>query len=223
MNGRRVLVVAPHPDDEVLGPGGTIARWAGEGAVVTVVIVTMATPPLYTDDHLRIGRAEAAAAQAVLGVSELLFLTLPAAGVDAVPHGEVNRQLGEVFAQLVPDVVLLPFVGDLHRDHQEIFHSGMVCSRPGRPGAPSVVYAYETLSETNWNAPFLTPGFTPNVFVDIGDHLETKLRAMSCYATQLQNPPHERSLESIQALATLRGATVGFRAAEAFVLLRQVV
>ena len=217
-----MLVVAPHPDDEVLGPGGTVARWVHEGAVVTVVIVTMAGPPVFTEDDLRIGRAEAAAAHAVLGVAETLFLPLPAAGVDTVPHREVNRLLGEVFAHAQPEVVLLPFVGDLHRDHQEIFLSGMVCARPGRPGAPGAVYAYETLSETNWNAPFLTPGFLPNVFVDISDHLETKLAAMSCYSTQLRPPPHERSLEAIRALATLRGAAVGFRAAEAFVLIRQM-
>jgi len=219
---RRVLVVAPHPDDEVLGPGGAIARWAAAGAEVTVVIATMATPPLYTEEHLRVGRAEAAAAHDVLGVGRTVFMSLPAAGVDTLAHSDVNRELGTVFAETAPDLVLLPFVGDLHRDHQEVFHSGMVCARPAQTGAPAAVYAYETLSETNWNAPFLTPGFAPNLFVDISDHLETKLKAMSCYPTQLQEPPHERSLEGIRALATLRGASVGFRAAEAFVIIRQV-
>jgi LmbE family N-acetylglucosaminyl deacetylase len=219
----KVLVLAPHPDDEVLGPGGTVARWVAEGASVDVVIVTKACPPLFDDEDLRVGRTEARAAHEVLGIANTKFLDFPAAGLDTVAHSEVNAGLQEVFVHAQPDVVLIPFGGDLHSDHQEVFRSAMVCARPGRPGAPRAIYAYETLSETNWNAPLVTPGFVPNVFVDISDHLETKLRAMECYRTQLREFPHERSLEAIRVLASLRGATVGCRAAEAFVMVRTIL
>lgn len=218
----RVLVVAPHPDDEVLGPGGTIAKLAAQGADVGVVIMTRTGPPLFGPDVVETGRREARAAHRVLGVKETRFLSFPAAGLDTVPHWEVNAALSEVFRELEPSVVFVPFAGDVHLDHQLAFLSTVVCSRPTTPTAPRSIYAYETLSETNWNAPYLTPGFLPNVFVDISEHLETKLEAMGQYASQIKPFPHERSLESLRALATLRGSTVGCRAAEGFVLLREI-
>lgn len=219
---QRVLVVAPHPDDEVLGPGGTVAKLAAGGAEVGVVIVTKTGPPLFTHDVLETGRREARAAHHVLGVKETRFLSFPAAGLDTVPHWEVNAALSEVFRDLQPSMVFVPFAGDVHLDHQLAFLSTLVCCRPTSSAAPRSIYAYETLSETNWNAPYLAPGFLPNVFVDISDHLETKLEAMRQYASQVKPFPHERSLESLRALATLRGSTVGCRAAEGFVLLREI-
>lgn len=218
----RVLVLAPHPDDEVLGVGGTIAKLVAGGEEVVVAIVTRAGPPVFTEDVARTGRREAAAAHAVLGVKESRFLDFPAAGLDTVAHRDLNAGLLELFADVRPEVVFVPFEGDLHRDHREVFASALVCARPGGDVTPRAVYAYETLSETNWNAPYLTPGFAPNVFVDIGPHLETKLEAMARYESQLRAFPHERSLEAVRALATLRGATVAAEAAEAFVLVREI-
>ncbi len=218
----RILVLAPHPDDEVLGVGGTIAKLVRQGDEVVVAIVTKAGPPVFTHDVADTGRREALAAHDLLGVKDTRFLSFPAAGLDTVPHRELNAGLLELFRDLRPEVVFVPFEGDLHRDHREVFASALVCARPGGPDTPRSVYAYETLSETNWNAPYLTPSFAPNVFVDIGDHLETKLEAMGRYASQLQAFPHERSLEALRALAILRGATVGARAAEGFVLVRDI-
>lgn len=222
MNGSSVLVIAPHPDDEVLGVGGTIAKLVAGGASVEVVIVTKASPPLYSEDVLVTGRREARAAQQTLGVTRSRFLSFPAAGLDSVPHRELNAGLGEVFAEVRPDVVFIPFNGDLHTDHQLAFNSALVCSRPGSAWSPRSIYAYETLSETNWNAPYVTPSFVPNVFVDISAHLETKLTAMRQYASQLKEFPHERSIGALQALAAHRGSTVGVAAAEAFVLIRDL-
>lgn len=218
----RVLVVAPHPDDEVLGAGGTMARRAAEGDEVVVAIVTKAGPPVFTPDVAETGRREARAAHDLLGVKETHFLDFPAAGLDTVPHRDLNAGLLELFRDVRPEVVFVPFGGDLHRDHREVFESALVCARPGHRDAPRAVYSYETLSETNWNAPYVTPAFAPNVFVDITPHLETKLGAMGRYASQLRPFPHERSLEALRALATLRGATVGVAAAEAFVLVREL-
>ena len=218
----RVLVVAPHPDDEVLGVGGTMARHAAEGAEVSVVIATKGYPPDFSEDLVRRGREEARCAHQVLGVHETLFLDFPAAGLDTVPHSALNAGLGGVMARVQPDVLYLPFNGDLHRDHQRVFASALVAARPGHANTPRAIYAYETLSETNWNAPLLSPGFAPNVFTDISAHLEKKLAAMRSYASQVKQAPHERSVETLRALATLRGSTVGYAAAEAFVLVRQI-
>jgi LmbE family N-acetylglucosaminyl deacetylase len=214
------LVIAPHPDDEVLGVGGAMARWALEGHVVQVAVVTRGRPPLYSDVEEAVCSAEARAAHGRLGVAATWFLDLPAAELDSLPHRELNGRLGELIRASGPDEVYVPFLGDVHLDHQLVFRSAMVASRPGREESPRRVYAYETLSETNWNAPFLTPPFIPNHFVDITSTLHLKLEAMACYRSQLRDPPHERSLAALQALATLRGATVGLPAAEGFVTIR---
>lgn len=218
----RVLVLAPHPDDEVLGVGGTIAKLVAGGATVTVAIVTTAVPPVFTEEVARLGREEGLAAHRVLGVTDSRFLLFPAAGLDAVLHRELNAGLKELFDELRPTTVFVPFAGDMHLDHQLVFSSALVCCRPTTPETPRAVYAYETLSETNWNAPYVTPAFTPTVFVDISAHLDTKVAAMSAYASQLQAFPHERSLEALRALALLRGATVNVAAAEGFVLVREI-
>jgi LmbE family N-acetylglucosaminyl deacetylase len=217
----QVLVIAPHPDDEVLGVGGTILKLRAGGDQVCVLIATTAGPPRFQPEVLATGRREAAAAHRLLGVDDSRFLPFPAAGLGECSHAEVNAALIEVFADVRPDVVFVPFNGDLHLDHQRIFLSALVAGRPSTGFTPRAIYAYETLSETNWNAPYLSPSFVPNVYVDISAHLETKLGAMAAYASQLKTPPHERSIEALRALATLRGATVGCAAAEAFVLVRE--
>ena len=216
------LVLAPHADDEILGVGGAMARWAGEGHSVHVAVVTRGRAPLYTDEEEDRCREEARAAHARLGIAGTWHLDLPAGELDSIPHQEINRKIGDLIRDRAPDELYLPFLGDVHLDHQRVFQSGMVAARPCRSGFPRRIYAYETLSETNWNAPFLTAGFIPNHFVDISGHLETKLEAMALYRSQLQPAPHERSLSALRALATLRGATVGFGAAEAFITIRTV-
>jgi LmbE family N-acetylglucosaminyl deacetylase len=210
------VVVAPHADDEVLGAGGSISRWAREGHRVHVVVATRGLPPLFSAVEEETCRAETLLAHARMGVASSRFLDLPAAGLDRLKHRELNRRLADVLEALAPDELYLPFLGDVHRDHQEVFRSAMVAARPCMAVHPRRIYAYETLSETNWNAPFLTPAFTPNHFVDIADTLEDKLDAFALFRSQVKPPPHERSLEA------LRGATAGLRAAEAFVTVRTI-
>lgn len=128
-----------------------------------------------------------------------------------------------LYQRVEPEYVFVPFLGDVHLDHQAAFQSAMVMCRPNGKPLPRSVLAYETLSETNWNAPPLTPGFLPNTFVDISQHLDTKLQAFAAYQSQVRPFPNERSIETVRSLAMLRGSTVGLRAAEAFVALRNVV
>lgn len=218
-----ILVIAPHPDDEVLGVGGTIARSVEDGAAVHVAIVTRGTAPAFSEERVRAVRDEAEHAHRELGVTSSHFLDLPAALLDTVAHREVNGAFAALFATVRPDVVYLPFSGDIHRDHQLVALSGLVAGRPSEKWRPREIYAYETLSETNWNAPYISPSFAPNVFVDVSGHLERKIAAMLCYGSQVRPHPDERSIESVRALATLRGATVGVAAAEAFVALRIIV
>ena len=221
----RVLVVAPHADDETLGCGGTIARLAREGHEVTVAVLTGhgdEAHPLWPPSAWDAVRIEADAAAKRLGVAELWFRELPAALVADHPAHAVNRVCHEVVQQARPDVIYAPFLFDLHKDHREIFHAMSTVWRPSSPLGRSIraVYAYETVSETHWNTAYVEPGFIPNVYVDISDTLQTKLDALSCYKSQLRPFPDARSVESVRAQATWRGCQVGMRAAEAFVLVR---
>ncbi|WP_062204848.1 PIG-L deacetylase family protein [Aureimonas sp. AU12] len=219
----RVLVIAPHPDDEVLGCGGTIARIAAEGGRVDVAVVTRGQPPAYTPEMIAGVRGEAEAAHGRLGVTQTHWLDQPAAQLAETPHSQLNAALGDLVRELSPDTLFIPFVGDMHLDHQLIFLSALVAARPHQAAYPRSILAYETMSETNWNAPYVTPGFVPQVFVDISGTLDAKLEAMSLFASQVRAFPHERSLEALRALAILRGTTVHRPAAEAFVLVRDVI
>lgn len=218
-----VLVIAPHPDDEVLGCGGTIARLAAENMNVHVAILTKAGPPLFPEDFVMRGREYALKAHKLLGVKETIFCDLPAAKLDTVAHAEVNKVIGDLVNRINPQMMFIPFGADIHLDHQYAFLSSLVAARPNKPEYPKKIYAYETLSETNWNAPYLTSAFHPNAFFDISKYLEKKLEAFSMHVDQVKEFPHERSITTLRALATLRGSTVHREAAEAFLIIREVV
>lgn len=216
------LVLSPHPDDEVLGVGGTIAALARDGHAVHVVIVTKGDS-LFDARFIEQGRAEARKAHEILGVTATHFLDeFPAAKLDTVPHFQLNARLASVIRELRPETVYIPFVGDVHRDHQAVAESAMVACRPIDGSSVRQILTYETLSETNWNAPGITPAFTPNVFTDVSATLQQKLDAMAAFKSQLRPFPHERSVQAIEHLARYRGATVGVAAAEAFLLVRWI-
>lgn len=219
----RTLVIAPHPDDEVLGAGGTIARLSDSGCQVTIAVVTTGKPPAYSAESIAAVRAEAARAHAHLGVHQTLWLDQPAAQLSEVPHSTLNAAIRQLVVDVEPDTLILPFVGDIHRDHQLSFLSGLVAARPHQARYPTTILAYETMSETNWNAPYLSPPFVPTMFMNITTTLDRKLEAMRMFGSQLRDFPHERSLAALNALAMLRGATVHLPAAEGFVVVRQVV
>ena len=219
-----ILVIAPHADDEVLGMGGTIARYVREGKRVVVAVMTGhgdAPHPIWPPETWDKVRAECRAAVQTLGVTELLFRELPAACLDALPAHEINKVISELIAELGPEEIYVPFTHDLHKDHAAITYGVTVAVRPYLQSAISVrrVLAYETLSETHLAPPYLAPAFQPNVFVNITETIDTKLEAMRAYATQLQPDNLPRSLAALRALATLRGTHIGVEAGEAFLLM----
>lgn len=218
----KVLVISPHPDDEVLGVGGTMHRLAGEGHEVVVAIVTKGWAPLYPDQQVRKVRAEAQAANAALGVRSVRFMDLPVTKLQAIPEHELNAAFDLLLAEEKPDWVFLPFPGDRHEDHRQVFDAGLVALRPvaGRPPVKRIL-CYETVSETHWSASHLEPAFEPQLWVDVSEDLDAKLDAMRKYASQLRPVPDARSLEAVTALATWRGSIVGMSAAEVFVLVRE--
>lgn len=219
---RYALVLAPHPDDEVLGCGGTIARLVARGCIVDVVIVTSGMPPRFDAAQAMMVRHETNKAHSLLGVRTTHFLDLPAAGLDQLAHADLNGAIGTLVKDLRPDTLFIPFAGDLHLDHRLVFDAAMVAARPRGDVYPSRILAYETVSETNWSAPNIAPSFQPNVFIDISDYLQAKLDAFACFASQVRPYPDERSIETLRALAMVRGSCVSRAAAEAFMLVREV-
>lgn len=219
----RVLVIAPHPDDEVLGCGGTMARLSAHGNEVHVLVATEGKPPQFSEQAVERVRTEMRAAHEVLGIFKTHQVDLPAAALGNVPSAQINAKIGEVIESIRPDTLLLPFVGDIHADHQIVFMAAMVAARPRHQNAPSQILCYETLSETNWYAPPTTPAFVPNVYVDIAETLSKKAEAFQKFESQVRPFPEERSVEAIEALAKMRGATVFLHAAEAFMNIRQIL
>ena len=217
----KVLVIAPHPDDEVLGCGGTIAKHTSGGDEVYVCIVTKAYPPQWSEDEIKKARDEVLNVNQILGIKKTYFIDLPTVKLDTIPQKELNDLISRCVVEVQPEIIYLPHKGDINKDHGLVFDAAMVAMRP-RPGAViKKVLCYETLSETEWAAPSVENAFIPNVYVDISDTLETKLKAAAAYKTELKEFPHPRSLEAISALAKLRGSTIGVEAAEAFTLVRE--
>lgn len=218
----RVLVVAPHPDDEIIGVGGTIAKRTENGDEVFVCVVTKGFQPLFTEEFVEQGRRECREADRMLGVKETVFLDFPAVMLETVPRYELNGKISEVIQKVKPDEVYIPHRGDMQLDHQMVVDAAMVGLRPKYEHVVKRIYAYETLSETGWNIPNAQNEFIPNVYEDISAYLEKKLEAMNVFASQLSEFPAARSLEAMEALAKYRGATVNVAAAEAFSLIREI-
>lgn len=218
----RVLVIAPHPDDEIIGVGGTIAKRTQVGDEVYVCVVTKGQEPMFKKDFIEQGRKECKIADTKLGVTETIFMDFPAVMLETVPRHELNGKIAEVIQRLKPEEIFIPHRGDMQLDHQIVVDAVMVAVRPRGKYYPKRVYAYETLSETGWNVPNVVNEFIPTVYEDISDFLESKLQAMRIFESQLGYFPAARSIEAIEALAKFRGATVNVKAAEAFSLIREI-
>jgi N-acetylglucosamine malate deacetylase 1 len=218
-----ILIIATHPDDEVLGCGGVMARHAAQGDTVHVLVVSRGVPDLFPPEVIEETRRELRQAHAVLGVTGVHFLDFPAPRLDVVPGHQLADAIGKAVRSLRPHQVYLPHRGDMHADHRAVYTATLVACRPGHSTAPRKLLCYETLSETDWAPPFGDDAFIPTVFIDISDYLDRKIEAMACYRSQLREPPSTRSLRSLEALARLRGGTVNQHAAEAFMLVREIV
>lgn len=218
-----ILVIAPHPDDEVLGCGGAILRHIDHGDAVHVMVVTRGAPELFPSQQVKTVRDELRAAHEILGVKAVEYLDFPAPKLDTIAGHELADRIAQSIRSVRPDTVYLPHNGDLHTDHGIVFQAALVASRPINDCSVRRMLCYETLSETDWAPPFAGDAFIPTVFVDISKYLDRKLQAMECYRSQVKPAPASRSLQSLEALARLRGGTVGLGAAEAFALVREIV
>ena len=221
----KILVIAPHCDDEILGCGGVMAKYIDDGIPVYVAIVTngnLGAPEIFPKEGTDRVRSEALKSHDLLGVTETFFLDFPAPRLDSIPSYKLSIEINKLLKNLGITTLYIPHRGDIHKDHRITYEAALVASRPINGCKVIKIYAYETLSETEWAAPFGDDVFIPTVFEDIGDYIDEKLKAFKCFETQLKEFPHSRSLKGIEILSNIRGATIGVSNAEAFMLVREI-
>jgi LmbE family N-acetylglucosaminyl deacetylase len=217
----RVLAVAPHPDDETLGCGGSLLRYKDDGAELAWLIVTgISTDEGWDAERVRERDAEIDSVASLFGFDEVFRTRLPAARLDTLPMARIVADISAVFQSFQPEEVLLPHRSDVHTDHRIVFDAAVACTKWFRYPSVRRVLAYETISETDFGLD-ADCSFRPNCFVDISRYLERKLEIMAVYKSELHEFPFPRSNQAIEALARFRGASSGFGAAEAFQLMRE--
>ncbi|HVV58512.1 MAG TPA: PIG-L deacetylase family protein [Gaiellaceae bacterium] len=222
------MVVAAHPDDEVLGCGGTIPQLVAAGRAVHVAILGEGVTSRYAEregadvallDDLR---ADSRRAGETMGAAEVHLFGLPDNRFDTVAALDVVKVVEGLIEELEPELVFTQHGGDLNVDHGVVFRAVLAATRPMAGHPVKRVYGYEVASSTEWAFGQFEPVFRPNTFVDVSQTLETKVAAMECYRSERRAFPHPRSPDALRAAARRWGTTVGLEAAEAFQLVRSI-
>ncbi len=221
---KKILVVSPHPDDETLGCGGTLLRHKAQGDQLYWLNVTVSrTEQGFTPESVRNREVEIAQVKERYGFRKFFNLGFPTTRLDQVPAAEMVRKVKEVVEEIRPEEIYSPYGGDAHTDHRAVFNAVAACGKTFRAPFVKRILIYETLSETEFGVDPKESIFRPNVFVDIAPYLNEKIEIMKIYQSEMGKFPFPRSEKAIQALAALRGSTAGFEAAEAFMLLKEVI
>lgn len=224
----KILVVAAHPDDEVLGCGGTIARLASEGNDVHIVILGEGITSRYEDrkkadkKELDALKDKAKNASEILGASKLILESLPDNRFDTIPLLDIVHILERIINETRPDVIFTHASSDLNIDHNITHRAVLTAARPLEASSIRELYAFEVPSSTEW-ASGQFGDFTPDTFYDITGTIDNKLKAMEIYESEARKSPHPRSAESLRAIAQSRGSAAGLTYAEAFETIRRKI
>jgi LmbE family N-acetylglucosaminyl deacetylase len=220
----RILAIAPHPDDETLGCGGTLLKHKARGDSISWLIVTRGHEPQWSSELLERKEIEIAEVRLAYGFAEVFRGNLPTIKLDTLPLEQVMEPVRTAVDAAKPEVVYLNHSGDVHSDHRVIFEATMSVLKPFYSAKHGVkrVLSYEVQSSTDAMPANPARNFVPNVFSDITPHIDRKLEIMELYKSELQPYPLPRSLDSMRALARYRGSTIGKEFAEAFSLIREV-
>lgn len=228
---KRILVIAAHPDDEILGCGGVMARHSKNGdAVYSAILAEGLTSrnskrdvDLYSEDFKKLYKA-AELANNIVGVKQLKLLGFPDNRMDSLELLDIVKQVESLINEFKPNIIYTHHIGDVNIDHQMIHRAVVTAVRP-IPGNHLVdeVLFFETASSTEWMTPGSSTPFTPNYYVSIEDTVQLKLQALEAYEYEMRDWPHARSIKALEYLAKWRGANIGVEAAEAFMLGRKIV
>ena len=224
-----VLVIAAHPDDEIIGCGGTIAKHREKNDIVNVLIVAEGETSRKSErklseskEKLKKLKEDANKANKILGTSELRILNYPDNRLDSIDRLDLIKVIENHIKELNPNIIYTHYPWDLNIDHRRIHESVITACRPIPNQKITQIYCFEIASSTEWQSPCVYPNFSPNYYVDITLQKEQKLAALREYRSEMREWPHSRSVKSIENLFRLRGSQVGLEAAEAFMLIRQI-
>ncbi|WP_406590214.1 PIG-L deacetylase family protein [Bacillus atrophaeus] len=221
----KVMVFAAHPDDEIIGVGGALAKHVRQGDEVSAVIMAEGKSSRKADyvkpedSIMQDSNNETKQALSTLGIEDFVRLNLPDNRLDSMDLLDVVKEAEKQIERFQPDIVYTQYGGDINIDHTVVFRAVMTATRPLPGHFVKQVLAYETLSSTEWNY-LQKDQFHANYFINIEEELDMKLKAMACYGSELRDFPHPRSLQAIENNAYVLGAKSGFKAAEAFMLVR---
>lgn len=220
---KNVLVVAAHPDDEVLGCGGAIARHTSEGDEVRVIFAADGVGARATDfdKSLKERRKSAYDALSLLGVKTVNFFDFPDNQLDTVPLLSVIQKIEGLTKEFQPEIVYTHHYGDLNIDHALTAKACMTACRPLPGSSVKALLFFEVLSATHWG--LATESFKPNYYIDIKDFFDKKMSAIQCYAFEMRAYPHCRSEKAVKSLSQYRGSQTGFEFAEAFEVFRILI
>jgi LmbE family N-acetylglucosaminyl deacetylase len=213
---KKVLVIAAHPDDELLGCGGTIKKFINSGYEVVTAIVARGRP----SEHHRIKKFSKLANKQ-LGIKKVIFLDYPNLRLETYPLHKIIETLCKLIEVYEPDVVLTHYHGDINRDHQTVFEAVLTATRPLPGTKPVEILCFETVASSEWGNHH-RESFKPNLFVDITDTIDDKIEALRHYDLEMRPAPHPRSYEGIRMVAGVRGMSVGTNYAEAFEIVRRI-
>ncbi len=220
----KVLVIAPHPDDETLGCGGTLLKHKADGdAVHWLILTSIKEENGFAASVVETRRREIEAVSSIYGFDGVYDLDFPTMRLDETPFSRLIGSISDVFEQVEPNIVYLPFKSDVHTDHQIAFKAAYSCTKTFRCPSIKKIVMMETLSETEFAPSTKEDSFIPNMFVDITGFIDRKIEIMNHYKTEMETHPFPRSERNIRALATLRGATSGCEYAESFMILKEIV
>ena len=215
----KVLIVAVHPDDETLGCGGTLLKHNANGDEIHWLICTTIDKK---HSHYKARENEIERVSKRYDFDSLHNLRLKTMQVDEYSMSELIGKISKVVNEVQPNIIYLPFKGDVHSDHRKIFEAAYSCTKSFRYPFIKKIYMIETLSETEFAPSTKEDSFVPNVFVDISEYMDKKIELMNIYENEMGKHPFPRSERNIRALATYRGATAGCDYAESFVLLKEI-
>ena len=217
----KILIIAPHPDDESLGCGGTILRHKDNNDELYWLIVTgIDKEHGWNKDQIKKRNEEIKQVQEVYKFKKTYNLALPTKRIDLIPISEMINSIGKVINEIKPEILYIPFIADVHTDHQIIVKAVNACIKWYRYPSVKKVLSYETLSETDFNYSS-NQKFQPNYYIDISKYIKQKIDICKIYDGEISNHPFPRSEKNIKALSLLRGGQSGFKAAEAFQLILQ--
>jgi LmbE family N-acetylglucosaminyl deacetylase len=221
---KKILIIASHPDDEVLGCGATIAKLSKIGYEIFAIILSKGktSRDLISKKELEILNQETHNSSKILGIKELINFDLPDNKFDSIPLIEIIKKIESVKKEIRPEIIFTHHFGDLNIDHQITYKAVITATRPMTNESVKEIYSFEVPSSTEWGGFDKNNYFIPNVFIDVSDTIDIKIKAMAEYKSELREYPHPRSLQYIKDLAKINGARVGLQYSENFYLVRSL-